>query len=295
MPRRPRLHLPGGFYHVILRGNGRQAIFFDHEDRDEWQSVLQDGLLRHRHRLHAYCWMTNHVHMAIQAGSEPLAGFMRFLASRYARFFNQKCRRPGHLFERRYRAILVQENQYLKELLRYIHLNPVRARMVADPADYAWSSHTAYLRLANTDWLTVDYLAALFGEVAQTARLAYINFMTDQPSNTILRLLRNGTPDDDRILGNDEWIDSVLDRPVTATPFKDLDDVVADACQRHDVTEAMLASRSRSRRHSAIRAEIALAAIEHTLATVTDVAQRFDRAHSGLSRAMNRLRDKTNK
>ena len=130
MPRRPRLHLHGGFYHVILRGNGRQAVFFDAEDHEQWQLILYQGLTRYRHRLHAYCWMTNHVHMAIQAGAEPLDGFMGFVASRYARILNRKTGRPGHLFERRYRAILVQQDTYLKELLRYIHLNPVRARMV---------------------------------------------------------------------------------------------------------------------------------------------------------------------
>ena len=291
MPRRPRLHLPGGFYHTILRGNGRQEIFFDDEDRHEWQRLLQDGLTRHQHRLHAYCWMTNHVHMAIQVGAEPLAGFMRFLASRYARYFNHKNQRPGHLFERRYRAILVQNDEYLKELLRYIHLNPVRARVVTDPANYPWSSHNAYLRLTDVDWLTVDYLAAMFSVAQRGARLAYVKFMTDQPSDATLRLLRNGIPDDERIAGDDDWIQSVLERSGAATRYRNLDDVINDACQRHDVTETMLASRSRSRQYSSIRAEIALAATEHGCATVTEVARRFGRAHSGVSRAMNRLRD----
>ena len=291
MPRRPRLHLPGGFYHVILRGNGRQAIFFDNKDRDRWQKILHEGLTRYQHRLHAYCWMTNHVHMAIQVGAEPLAGFMRFLASRYARFLNRKNQRPGHLFERRYRAILVQNDEHLKELLRYIHLNPVRARMAADPADYRWSSHNAYLRVTDSNWLTVDYLAGMFGMGQQSARLAYIEFMSDQPSDATLCLLRNGIPDDERLLGDDAWIHSVLGRSNETIKYRNLDDVVNDACQRHHVTEALLASRSRSRRHSTIRAEIALTATEHGCATVTEVAQRFGRAHSGLSRAMNRLRN----
>jgi len=291
MPRRPRLHLSGGFYHVILRGNGRQAIFFDNEDRDQWQDILQEGLARYRHRLHAYCWMTNHVHMAIQVGADPLAGFMRFLASRYARYLNRKTLRPGHLFERRYRAILVQDDVHLKELVRYIHLNPVRANMVVDPAHYPWSSHNAYLRLTNTDWLTVDCLAELFGTGVQTARLAYINFMIDQPSDATLLLLRNGIPGDERVLGDDVWVHSVLKKSNSTQRYKNLDDIVHDACQRHKVSETMLASRSRSRRHSGIRAEIALAAVEHGCATVTDVAKRFRRAHSGLSRAMNRIRD----
>lgn len=292
MPRRPRLHLPGGFYHVILRGNGRQAIFFDNEDRDRWEIILQEALGRYRHRLHAYCWMTNHVHMAIQASEVPLAGFMQLLASRYARFLNRKNQRTGHLFERRYRAILIQKDEYLKELLRYIHLNPVRARMVADPATYPWSSHSAYLRLTNTDWLTVDYLAAIFGAGVQSSRAAYAEFMAGQTPGVTLRLLRNGVSNDERILGDDEWIHSVLDRADAESRHKNLDDIIQEACERYGITEPMLASRSRCRRHSFIRAKIALAATEHGCATVTEVAHRFGRAHSGLSRAMNRLRDR---
>ena len=109
MPRKPRIHLPGGFYHIILRGNARQDIYFDSADRIAWQALLEKGLDRYEHRVHAYCWMTNHVHMALQAGAEPLARFMTYLASNYARRINCRKRRSGHLFERRYRAILVQD------------------------------------------------------------------------------------------------------------------------------------------------------------------------------------------
>ena len=99
MPRKPRIHLPGGFYHVILRGNGRQAIFFDSTDRQTWEDLLQASLHRYGHRLHAYCWMTNHIHMAVQAGTEPLALFMSHLASRYARYLN-RANGAGHRFVR---------------------------------------------------------------------------------------------------------------------------------------------------------------------------------------------------
>ena len=134
MPRKPRLHVPGGLYHVILRGNDRQNIFFDTEDRRRWESLIEEGLRRYKHRIHAYCWMTNHVHMAIQCHDVPLSGFMSLVASRYARSTNKKVNRTGHLFERRHRAILVQADSYLKELVRYIHFNPVRSGLVDDMA-----------------------------------------------------------------------------------------------------------------------------------------------------------------
>lgn len=291
MPRKPRLHVPGGFYHVILRGNGRQTIYFDTADRDQWECFLQRGLLRYKHRIHAYCWMTNHVHMAIQSGSEPLSEFMGFLASSYARFVNRKSGRLGHLFERRYRAILIQEDNYLKELIRYIHLNPLRANMVDNLSNYPWSSHHAYLQKSCPPWLTVDHLLALFGGRHKRACRRYARFMSEQQSERMLRLLRAGVSGDDRLLGDDGWTKTVLDKLDAQPVRKTLDELVRDACQRNDVTEAMLASRCRSRNHSTIRAEIALAATEQGVATVTDVARRFGRAHSGLSRTMSRLRD----
>lgn len=100
VPRKPRLHVPGGFYHVIARGNDRQDIFLDDDDRLRWEQLLREGLDRHGHRIHAYCWMTNHVHVAIQAGKKPLARFMGSLLSRYAKEFNRKTGRSGHVFER---------------------------------------------------------------------------------------------------------------------------------------------------------------------------------------------------
>lgn len=291
MARKPRIHVPGGFYHVILRGNGRQAIFFDAEDRRQWQLFLEKGLTRHQHRLHAYCWMTNHVHMALQAGAEPLAKFMAYVASRYAYYLNRKTHRPGHLFERRYRAILIQEDTYLKELVRYIHLNPVRAGMATDPSDYPWTSHGAYLNKAAADWLTVDMVAEMFGTSRNAASRAYARFVSTQSSDETMHLLRHGMDIDDRIAGDEEWTNALLVNPDSPAKPKDLDELVRVACDTHNVTETALLSPSRSRRNSQIRAEIALEATKQGVATVTDVARRFQRAHSGLSRAMNRVRD----
>jgi putative transposase len=104
MARKPRIHVAGGFYHVILRGNARQNIFLDKDDRDIWQSIVRRTLKNYDHRLHAFCWMTNHLHMAMQAGIEPLGKAMSFLASQYARRFNLRHHCSGHLFERRYRG-----------------------------------------------------------------------------------------------------------------------------------------------------------------------------------------------
>jgi len=108
-------------------------------------------------RVHAYCWMTNHVHLLMQVSEVTLGRAMQRIASRYARAVQKRRGTTGHLFERRHRAILIDADSYLLELIRYIHLNPVRARIVTDPADYPWSGHRAYLGLENTCWLTADF------------------------------------------------------------------------------------------------------------------------------------------
>ncbi len=290
MPRKPRLHVPGGIYHVILRGNGCQTIFYDADDRQRWESYIQSGVQRYQHRVHAYCWMTNHVHLAVQANVNPLSQFMAFVASQYARSTNRKMGRSGHLFERRYRAILVQSDSYLLELVRYIHLNPLRAGMIQDLTDYSWSSHAAYQGAACPDWLMLGDVLSQFGTTERTARQRYLEFMhMAQPEDTI-RLLRNGDDDDSRVLGDDGWRREVLATAGAQPATTSLDDLVRVICNEYGVTEADLASRSRARAYSRIRARIALDASELGVATVTEVSRRFGRSQPGLSRAMNRLR-----
>jgi REP element-mobilizing transposase RayT len=109
MARKPRLHYPGAFYHVILRGNFRQDTFL---------------VERYRYRIHAFCLMSNHVHLAIQVGVVPLSRIMQNFCFRYTRWLNQQQERVGHLFQGRYKAVLLDADSYLLELTRYIHLNP---------------------------------------------------------------------------------------------------------------------------------------------------------------------------
>ena len=292
MPRKPRIHVPGGFYHIILRGNARQDIFFTAADRITWQTLIEKGLGRYEHRVHAYCWMTNHVHMAMQAGAEPLSQFMAYLASNYARKLNLRKRRSGHLFERRYRAILVQEDSYLKELVRYIHTNPIRAQLVASLADYRWSSHHAYSGQAAPEWLSCQTVLPAFGPTLSKARHAYLAFIRKPQPDAIISLLRAGNSDEDRVLGDDNWRATVL-KDLPALPLKiSLDQLVEQICQQHHVSANDLASASQNHLHAHIRAEIGLAAADNRIATRTTVARRFKRSPSTLSRAVENLRQK---
>ena len=295
MARKPRIHVPGGFYHVILRGNSRQDIFFTKNDRQLWESLISQGVGRYEHRIHAYCWMTNHVHIAIQAGQEPLANFISFVASNYARKINLRSERTGHLFERRYRAIIIDADSYLQELVRYIHLNPVRAMIVAHPEEYPWSSHHTYVGKACPDWLTVTQVLQYFGPTLRSARLRYTKFIDQPQASSLVELMRGGSADDSRTLGPDGWLDRVLDNPVGQLATETLDELIRITCLRYSISERELQSPSRARNLAAIRAEIALTAVEKRIATVSEVARRFGRSQPSISRAMNRLRDKRNK
>lgn len=291
MPRKPRLHVPGGLYHVILRGNGRQTIFFDSSDRLRWEALIDEALNRYEHRLHAYCWMTNHIHMAIQCGAVPLSRFMGFVASQYARSTNKKLNRSGHLFERRYRAILVQEDSYLKELIRYIHQNPLRAEIVEDLIDYRWSSHSAYLSGIPPDWLTVNWVLSVFGTTVADAQRRYAEFMRVSGHASVWRELRAGADQDSRVLGDDRFLASLCPAATQSVGTRSLDELVQDACHKYNVSKNELACASRERKYSRIRAEIGLTALEAGVATTAELARYFNRSQSGVSRSISRLRN----
>ena len=144
MARRPRLLAPGVLYHVIVRGNQRQKTFLGDSD---YQAYLE-RLGRYRKRLgvivYAYCLMPNHVHLLVETGSQPLSRFMQGVQQSYTQYFNRKHRKVGHLFQGRYKAIVCDRDEYLLSLIRYIHQNPVRAKMVRKIDEYRYSGHREY-------------------------------------------------------------------------------------------------------------------------------------------------------
>ncbi len=294
MSRKPRIHVVGGLYHVILRGNARQDVFLNAVDRIDWQSIIERTLADYEHRLHAFCWMRNHVHMALQAGTNPLGQAMSFLASQYARRFNRRHRRSGHLFERRYRAILVQEQNYLKELVRYIHMNPLRASVVDRLAEYRWSSHNLYLGAQKHDWLTQDYVLAMFGSTRRDAIKNYRAFMDEAASPACTDQLRRGSKTDDRLLGDDTWLTKILANESRSAAPQTLDEIVSTVCEAHNLDEKSLSLPRGSHLHSEIRAKIAIQAVDNGVASISEVARRFNRSQSALSQVMRRLRRKKN-
>ena len=145
LARKPRIWYPGASYHLTSRGNRRAAIFYDPDDRYMYLSLLEQTRNQYPFHLHAYCLMTNHIHLLLETIDTPTKDIMKKLHSLYAIYFNKRHRTSGHLFQGRYHAELIQTDPYLLEVSKYIHLNPVEAKMVKRPESYRWSSYTAYI------------------------------------------------------------------------------------------------------------------------------------------------------
>lgn len=183
MPRPPRPQLPGGLYHVFTRGNRRQPIFVSRGDAPAFLWLLTEVVQRRGWRCHDYCLMPNHYHAVIETPNPDLAAGMQRLNGVYAKWFNYHHGVEGHLFERRYRAIVIESDGQLLAVSRYVVLNPVRAGLCDDAADWPWSSCSAMCGLEPAaEFLTCDWMLSLFGPDLKRARAAYRAFITgDMP------------------------------------------------------------------------------------------------------------------
>lgn len=178
MARPLRLELAGGLYHITARGNRREAIYFNDEDRVAWLKLLGDVCCRFNWRCHAFCQMTNHYHLVVETPDGNLARGMRQLNGVYTQHINRRYQRVGHLFQGRYTGILVEKDSHLLELARYVVLNPVRAGMINDVGDWPWSSYAMTTgRQAAPDWLETDWLLGQFGSRRRAVVAAYRDFV----------------------------------------------------------------------------------------------------------------------
>ena len=186
MSRPLRIEFAGALYHVTSRGDRREDIYLDDADRERFLEVLAEVCDRHQWSCHAYCLMSNHYHLLVETREATLGQGMRQLNGVFTQRFNRRHHRVGHVFQGRYKAILVDKDSYLLELARYIVLNPVRAAMVRSARDWPWSSYRATVGFAHLpEWLTVDWLLSAFGRRRGPAMEAYRRFVSEgrnQPS-----------------------------------------------------------------------------------------------------------------
>ncbi len=222
MARALRIKFPGAFYHVTSRGNERKAVFKSKRDREKFLEYLESATLRYDARSHAYCMMDTHYHLLLETPSGNLPQIMRHINGAYTTYFNVKRDRSGHLFQGRYQAILVDIDEYAKELSRYIHLNPVRAKIVETPEQYDWSSYKFYIgNQRAAKWLYRDFIHSYFGKRVSTAQKGYqkfVNAIAHQEYDSPLDEVVSST-----LLGSADFIAFIKDNFLSAKrPDKEL-------------------------------------------------------------------------
>lgn len=209
MARPLRIEFAGALYHITSRGNACEDIYKDDSDRDCFLELLHKTNIRHGWICHAYCLMPNHYHLLIETSRPTLSKGMKYLNGSYTQRYNYHHQRVGHVFQGRYKSILIEKESYLQELSRYIVLNPVRARMVHSAVDWPWSSYRATAGYTSPgDYLSTDWILSGFGKRKKTACERYRTFVQqglNQPSPW--ESLKNQI-----YLGSDQFVDDVLSR-----------------------------------------------------------------------------------
>lgn len=208
MSRPLRLELAGGVYHVTSRGDRQEDIFEDDDDRVEWLSLLGRVCERFNWRIHAYCLMDNHYHFVVETAEGNLSKGMRQLNGVYTQYFNRQHGRFGHVFQGRFKAILVEKEAYLLELSRYVVLNPIRAKMVKNIEDWQWSNYLAFCGLQNKqEWLETDWILGQFAKYRAVAIKHYRNFVREGIGLPPIW----GSLQKQIYLGTDQFVSSMLD------------------------------------------------------------------------------------
>lgn len=235
MPRAARLDAPGVLHHIMIRGIERRKIFLNEKDHEDFLERLSILLPETKTACYAWSLMPNHAHFLFRTGAVPISRLMRRLLTGYAVGFNLRHKRKGHLFQNRYKSIVCQEDAYLRELVRYIHLNPVRASLVTDVAELKWypyCGHSALMGKSKRPWQDADYVLRYFGESIRKAKSEYEAYVEEGVErgrreeltggglirslggwSEAKKLSQKGSDhvmSDERILGDSEFVDSVL-------------------------------------------------------------------------------------
>jgi REP element-mobilizing transposase RayT len=282
MARKPRIHVPGGLYHVILRGNARQDVFLAPGDWHFFYELLAEGVVRFDYRVHAFCLMTNHLHLALQVGERELSAGMQNLSFRYTRYLNTRLGRVGHVFQGRFKAFLVDQDRYGLALVRYIHLNPVRAKMVKAARAYAWSSHRAYLGEEALPWLTTDWVLGQFGDRLGSARQRFAAFVDAGARDGHSEVFYGGKADG-RVVGEEDFLKKVLPRHDAKLKPPSLKQIMAYVCEGYGLTEGALKAPGKGRQAAQARALVAWLAVQLRSCPLAEVAEHFSRSPSTLS------------
>jgi len=279
MARKPRIHFPGALYHIIARGNRRQGIFLNKKDLQRFLTYLSACKNRFPFRLYAYALLRNHLHLLIEVEETPLSKIMQSLLFAYASYFNRRVGEVGHLFQGRYKAILCDKDGYLLELVRYIHLNPVRAKIVKKPEDYAWTGHLSYLGRVTQDLIDEGFVLDQFSENRSLARRKYHEFVREGISSGHDE--RYYEVKEQRYLGGEDFVDRVEKErrePDGWVYDVELEAISHEVSRTMGITEGKMHSSTRDREGVRGRSVVAYLARKRAGYRVKEIADYFKRS-----------------
>jgi len=266
MPRKPRIEVAGGLYHVITRGNNRRKIFRSRDDYLKFTDFVQQQKSKLPFYLYAYCLMPNHVHLLMEMRDDFVSRIMQRILTSYSQYHNRKYNKVGHVFQGRYKSILCQTDQYLGELVRYIHLNPVRAKIVRRPEDFEYSGHRTYLGLDRTGLVDAELVLRHFGATKKRAVESYIRFVQaslgEKSRDDYYRVAEG------RLLGSEEFVEEITNRagkqraPRPAFDRTSVEDLLSAAERSSGLTRQELCSKSKNRETVAVKESVIVAGRE---------------------------------
>jgi REP element-mobilizing transposase RayT len=295
MPRKPRIEIGGGLYHIISRGNNRRKIFRADDDYLKFSGLLQDQKSKLPFYLYAYCLMPNHVHLLIEMQDDPVSRIMQRVLTGYSQYHNRKYTNVGHLFQGRYKSILCQTDRYLGELVRYIHLNPVRARMVKRPEEYEHSGHRAYLGLDRTGLVDTEPLLRHFGATKKRAIEVYARFVEaslEEKSRGEYYRAAEG-----RLLGSEEFLKEIRHRVGEHRAARQtserisIPDLLSAAERSSGLSRQEMCSKSKTRRTVEVKEAIIMLGREHGLRN-SELAEALGIDPSAVTRRTNAARSR---
>jgi len=320
MPRRARLDAPGTLHHVIVRGIEKRRIVNDVADRKSFVERLGELAAGTETSIYAWALMSNHAHILVRSSEIGLSGFMRRLLTGYAIYYNRRHRRWGHLFQNRYKSIICEEDAYFKELLRYIHLNPLRAKLVKSLSQldrYRWSGHGVIMGKVKYDWQDRDYVLRWFGPKEGAAKKGYRTYVQkriDQGRrpelvggglirssggwSAVKALRRTGDRElsDERILGSGEFVEQIIKEAEARIKYQlprldqnqRIDELIAKICENEKVPVEEIKGGSRRRKASRVRAKIAIGLVKTHGVSLAEVARQLGVSTSAISKIIER-------
>ena len=320
MPRKSRIDAAGALHHIMVRGIERGVIFEDDTDRDRFIDRLSHILLETATRCYAWALIPNHFHLLLKTGRMPVSRVMQKFLTGYAVSFNRRHTRSGHLFQNRYKSILCQEEPCLLELVRYIHLNPVRADIVSSLSEldrFPYSGHSALMGTRSNDWQDTKGVLRFFSDKVRTARARYHGFIDEGLSVDLRNDLTGGglirssggwkqvisdrrdkifQKSDERILGDGGFVDEVLShareqkerRYSLAAQGIDLDAVARRVCEVLKVAMQDLFAPGKERTRVRARSLYCYFAVRELGVSQTDLAHRFNLSPAALTQCVRR-------